>query len=118
MQLLFALELRQKPSEAGRARASANHACLRVPCCRCRKNLAGAFRSHIINSRAVDSVAAAAPVRLLGSTSFLYMRKNDVYILAVTKNNANAMSTFYFMNSVSFLGTCSLDLAPLASGSI
>jgi len=67
----------------------------------CRKNLAGAFRSHIINSRLVDSVTAAAPVRLLGSTSFLYMRKNDVYILAVTKNNANAMSTFYFMNSVS-----------------
>jgi len=64
------------------------------------KNLAGAFRSHIINSRLVDSVTAAAPVRLLGSTSFLYMRKNDVYILAVTKNNANAMSTFYFMNSM------------------
>lgn len=72
-----------------------------------RKNLAGAFRSHIINSRLVDSVTAAAPVRLLGSTSFLYMRKNDVYILAVTKNNANAMSTFYFMNSVSISGRLS-----------
>ena len=41
------------------------------------------------------------PVRLIGSTSFLYMRKNDVYILAVTRSNANALQTFYFMNSVS-----------------
>ena len=68
-----------------------------------RRNLASAFRSHIINSRQTDNVSALAPVRLLGSTSFLYMRHNDVYILAVTKNNANAMSTFYFMNSVRLL---------------
>jgi hypothetical protein len=30
----------------------------------------------------------------------LYLRHNDVYILALTRNNANAMLTFKFMTSV------------------
>lgn len=54
-----------------------------------------------MNSRQADNLSNLTPVRLLGSTSFLYMRKNDVYILAATRNNANALLTFYFINSVS-----------------
>ena len=30
----------------------------------------------------------------------MYMRHNDVYILAVTKSNANVMLTFQFMTQV------------------
>ena len=43
------------------------------------------------------------------------MRSNDVYILAVTRNNANAMLTFQFMSNVrlSLLGHghCQLSTA-------
>ncbi|KAK9805823.1 hypothetical protein WJX73_004276 [Symbiochloris irregularis] len=64
------------------------------------RNLATVFRTHILNSKESDHVASATPVRVLGSCSFIYLRSNDVYILAVTKNNANAMLTFQFMTNV------------------
>ena len=67
---------------------------------KCRRNLAAAFRTHILNTKEADSIAHVAPVRLLGSCSFMYMRSNDVYILAVTKSNANAMLAFQFMENV------------------
>ena len=65
-----------------------------------RRNLASAFRTHIINARDSDNVASLTPVRILGSCSFLYMRSSDVYLLAVTKSNANAMLAFQFMTNV------------------
>ncbi|KAK9845788.1 hypothetical protein WJX81_002341 [Elliptochloris bilobata] len=64
------------------------------------RNLATAFRSHIINTRDGDNVASLTPVRILGPCSFLYMRASDVYILAVTKSNANAMLAFQFMTNM------------------
>ena len=67
---------------------------------RCRRNLGTTFRTHILNAKDSESTSAATPVRVLGSCSFLYMRSNDVYILAVTRNNANAMLTFQFMSNV------------------
>ena len=66
----------------------------------CRRNLAAAFRSHIINSREADNIASLTPVRVLGSCSFMYMRHGDVYILGVTKSNANVMMAFQFMTNV------------------
>ena len=66
----------------------------------CRRNLAAAFRSHIINSREADNIANLTPVRVLGSCSFMYMRHGDVYILGVTKSNANVMMAFQFMTNV------------------
>ena len=45
-------------------------------------------------------MSSLTPVRVLGSCSFLYMRASDVYILAVTKSNANAMLAFQFMTDV------------------
>ena len=41
-------------------------------------------------------------MRVLGSCSFMYMRHGDVYILGVTKTNANVMMAFQFMTNVSF----------------
>ncbi|KAK9828491.1 hypothetical protein WJX72_000299 [[Myrmecia] bisecta] len=64
------------------------------------RNLAAAFRTHIINTKDNDNVSTLAPVRVLGSCSFIYMRNSDVYILAVTKSNANAMLAFQFMTQM------------------
>ena len=67
----------------------------------CRRNLASAFRTHIINSpKETEALALQSPVRVMGSCSFMYMRHNDVYLLAVTKNNANVMLAFQFMTQV------------------
>lgn len=79
-----------------------------------RRNLAAAFRTHILNARDGDNVASLTPVRILGSCSFLYMRASDVYILAVTKSNANAMLAFQFMTNVRTLAH-SQELFPLLS---
>ena len=67
----------------------------------CRRNLAATFRSHILNSRDADNIVNHTPVRVLGSCSFMYMRHGDVYILGVTKQNANVMMAFRFMTNVS-----------------
>eukprot|EP00884_Botryococcus_braunii_P011632 jgi/Botrbrau1/2046/Bobra.0047s0023.1 len=64
------------------------------------RNLAGVFRTHILGAKDGESVAALSPVRLLGSCSFLYLQHKDVYILGVTKSNANAMLAFQFMTNV------------------
>ncbi|KAL3152930.1 hypothetical protein ABBQ38_012233 [Trebouxia sp. C0009 RCD-2024] len=65
------------------------------------RNLATAFRTHIINSpKETEHVSTSSPVRVLGSCSFMYMRHNDVYILAVTKSNANVMLSFQFMTQI------------------
>ncbi|KAK9909474.1 hypothetical protein WJX75_002828 [Coccomyxa subellipsoidea] len=64
------------------------------------RNLASTFRTHILNSREVDNIANLTPVRVLGSCSFMYMRHGDVYILGVTKSNANVMMAFEFMTNV------------------
>lgn len=66
----------------------------------CRRNLAATFRNHIINSRDADNIANHTPVRVLGSCSFMYMRHGDVYILGVTKTNANVMMALQFMTNV------------------
>ena len=54
----------------------------------------------MLNTRVRDQTSALSPVRVLGSVSFMYLRHNDVYILIVTKRNANAMLAFSFMSQV------------------
>lgn len=54
----------------------------------------------MLNARGTESTAALTPVRLLGSVSFLYFKHNDVYILSVTRQNANAMLAMTFMKQV------------------
>lgn len=58
------------------------------------------FRTQILNSKD-SSVSTHAPVRTLGSCTFMYLRHSDLYILMVTKNNANVMMAFKYMTSVS-----------------
>ena len=59
-----------------------------------------AFRTHVLNTASKDQASALTPVRVLGSVSFMYLRHNDVYILFITKRNANAMLAFSFMSQV------------------
>jgi AP-2 complex subunit mu-1 len=66
----------------------------------CSRTLPSAFRTHVLNVRGAESAAALTPVRLLGSVSFLYLKHNDVYILFVTRQNANAMLAMAFMKQV------------------
>ena len=48
----------------------------------------------------------------------MYMRHNDVYILAVTKSNANVMLSFQFMTQVRhqpcFLSQAVIDIGMMA----
>lgn len=60
------------------------------------RNLADAFRTQILQSKE----QTGTPVRYLGSCSFVYTRYNNVYILAVTKSNANAALAFKFLNEL------------------
>lgn len=66
----------------------------------CRRDMAENFRTQILNSKDT-SVGTHAPVRTLGSCTFMYLRHSDLYILMVTKNNANVMMSFKYMTSVS-----------------
>lgn len=56
------------------------------------------FRTQILNNKEAASIQT--PVRTLGSCTFMYLRHNDVYLLMVTRNNANVMLAFKFMTSV------------------
>lgn len=62
-------------------------------------NVPSAFRTHILNTRFSDG-GSTAPVRTLGSTTFMYLRNNNVYVLGVTASNANAMLALQFMAQV------------------
>mmetsp|Transcript_22706 Transcript_22706/g.27437 ORF Transcript_22706/g.27437 Transcript_22706/m.27437 type:complete len:450 (-) Transcript_22706:453-1802(-) len=60
------------------------------------RKMADAFRTEILQSREL----VGNPVRHLGACSFMYTRCNDIYILAVTKSNANCTMALKFINSV------------------
>lgn len=59
--------------------------------------MAEIFRTQILNNKDSNNMS---PVRTLGSVSFLYLRHNDVYLVCVTRTNANAMMAFKFMTSL------------------
>jgi hypothetical protein len=61
--------------------------------------MADNFRTQILNSKG-ESASMQTPVRTLGSCTFMYLRHADLYILMVTRNNANVMMAFKFMTSV------------------
>ena len=69
------------------------------PTCVPRRNLASAFRAHVVNSRETDA-ASLAPVRQFGDASYCYLRASNVYLLAITKRNSNAMMVMQFLSRV------------------
>ncbi|GJJ12305.1 hypothetical protein Clacol_006546 [Clathrus columnatus] len=56
-----------------------------------KRSIADVFRIQVISNNDVRS-----PIITLGSTSFFHVRVNNLYLLAVTKNNANAALVFEF----------------------
>eukprot|EP00879_Flechtneria_rotunda_P003291 GHRR01003516.1.p1 GENE.GHRR01003516.1~~GHRR01003516.1.p1 ORF type:complete len:424 (+),score=105.05 GHRR01003516.1:317-1588(+) len=63
------------------------------------RDMAENFRTQILNSKGETS-SLQTPVRTLGSCTFVYLRHSDLYVLMVTKNNANVMMAFKFMTSL------------------
>jgi AP-2 complex subunit mu-1 len=60
------------------------------------RNMANAFKTEIINGKD----RGGNPVVNLGMCSFMYTREQNVYVVAVTLANANAMLAFTFMHSL------------------
>jgi AP-2 complex subunit mu-1 len=65
----------------------------------CRPRLADIFRIQVISNPAVRS-----PILTLGSTTFSHTRHENIYLVAVTKSNANAALVFEFLERLRTLG--------------
>lgn len=65
----------------------------------CRPRLADVFRIQVISNPLVRS-----PILTLGSTTFSHVKHENIFIVAVTKGNANAALTFEFLYKLTGLG--------------
>ncbi|KAF7513283.1 hypothetical protein GJ744_009704 [Endocarpon pusillum] len=65
----------------------------------CRPRLADVFRIQVISNSQVRS-----PVLTLGSTTFSHVKHENIYLVAVTKSNANAALVFEFLYRLTALG--------------
>lgn len=65
----------------------------------CRPRLADVFRIQVISNPLVRS-----PILTLGSTTFSHVKHENIFIVAVTKGNANAALVFEFLYRMIQLG--------------
>lgn len=65
----------------------------------CRPRLADVFRIQVISNAQVRS-----PILTLGSTTFSHVKHENIYLVAVTKSNANAALVFEFLYRLTALG--------------
>lgn len=65
----------------------------------CRPRLADVFRIQVISNPLVRS-----PILTLGSTTFSHVKHENIFLVAVTKGNANAALIFEFLYRLSSLG--------------
>jgi len=65
----------------------------------CRPRLADIFRIQVISNSQVRS-----PLLTLGQTTFSHVRHENVYVVAVTKGNANCALVFEFLYKLIALG--------------
>ncbi|BDD59482.1 hypothetical protein MPDQ_002959 [Monascus purpureus] len=65
----------------------------------CRPRLADIFRIQVISNPQVRS-----PILTLGSTTFSHVKHENIYLVAVTKSNANAALIFEFLYRLIILG--------------
>jgi len=65
----------------------------------CRPRLADVFRIQVISNPLVRS-----PILTLGSTTFSHIKHENIFLVAVTKGNANAALVFEFLYRFSSLG--------------
>ncbi|KAI9361192.1 Mu homology domain-containing protein [Zopfochytrium polystomum] len=64
-----------------------------------KRSVADLFRIQVISSTDVRS-----PITTLGSTAFFHHRHENIYLVAVTKNNANAALVFEFLYKAADIG--------------
>ena len=65
----------------------------------CRPRLADIFRIQVISNAQLRS-----PTLTLGSTTFSHVRHENIYLVAITKSNANAALVFEFLYRLIALG--------------
>lgn len=65
----------------------------------CRPRLADIFRIQVISNPQVRS-----PILTLGSTTFSHVKHENLYLVAITRNNANAALVFEFLYRFVLLG--------------
>lgn len=65
----------------------------------CRPRFADVFRIQVISNASVRS-----PILTLGSTTFCHIKHENIYLVAVTKSNANAALVFEFLEKLRQLG--------------
>src|SRR6201989_1390860 len=65
----------------------------------CRPRLADIFRIQVISN-----VNVRSPILTLGSTTFSHIRHENIYLVAITKSNANAALVFEFLERLVALG--------------
>ncbi|KAI9844334.1 MAG: hypothetical protein M1837_005638 [Sclerophora amabilis] len=65
----------------------------------CRPRLADVFRIQVISNAQVRS-----PILTLGSTTFSHVKHENLYLVAITKSNANAALVFEFLYRLVALG--------------
>jgi hypothetical protein len=58
-----------------------------------KRSIADVFRIHVLSSTDIRS-----PITTLGSTTFFHVKRDNIYIVAVTKVNANAALVFEFLD--------------------
>ncbi|KAJ2343070.1 clathrin associated protein complex medium subunit, partial [Coemansia sp. RSA 2671] len=66
-----------------------------------KRSVADVFRVHVISS---PTSVIRSPVTTLGSTSFYHIRYDNLWLCAVTKNNASAAMVFEFLYRLLGLG--------------
>jgi len=57
-----------------------------------KRSISDVFRIHVLSSTDIRS-----PITTLGSTTFFHVKRDNIYIVAVTKVNANAAMVFEFL---------------------
>ncbi|KAJ5894519.1 hypothetical protein N7495_006210 [Penicillium taxi] len=65
----------------------------------CRQRLSDVFRIQVISNPSVRS-----PILTLGSTTFSHVKHENIYLVAVTRSNANAALVFEFLYRLILLG--------------
>ena len=58
-----------------------------------KRSIADVFRIHVLSSTDIRS-----PITTFGSTTFFHVKRENIYIVAVTKVNANAALVFEFLH--------------------
>ncbi|KAG2378757.1 hypothetical protein C9374_007905 [Naegleria lovaniensis] len=63
------------------------------------RSISSAFRSQILAAKIADR----CPVKTIGSVTFMFIRHEEMYLLAVTKQNASAALVFEFLYKLIFI---------------